>query len=281
MRKVKRICYERSSKRFCYDALFISQEVFKILSPFRVKLLSVIRDNPYITASEIAKKIGVDVFKIYYHLNVLNKYGLIDIEEKKIGNLIEKKYSLGVDALFYPMVKPSVEKYISKQIVIVVGSPDPHGQFNLRARDGFLAGEIAGFLGNKGYDVHVVLDVDHEHADDIIYVVIGGPLTNSLSYKLNAKLKIKYSEDKHYRSIHSTLSRAEYSDENISLIAKKDNYVIVSGINISSTTVGIFALKDVFDDILKHKEAYLLLEGIDEDSDGIMEKYNVLERHYL
>jgi len=108
---------------------------------------------------EIAKKLGVHEQKVYYHIRKLAKAGVITIvrEEEKKG-AIAKYYramssAFGIELPFgYTNVKTHTFTYMAEQLQqffspfigkdgnfygkIVVGSPDPHGSFKARARDG-------------------------------------------------------------------------------------------------------------------------------------------------
>lgn len=68
-------------------------ETLKVLAdPFRNQILEVLAARP-MTVNQIAEKLGVQPSKLYYHVNLLEKHGLIQVVETSIkANIIEKQY---------------------------------------------------------------------------------------------------------------------------------------------------------------------------------------------
>jgi DNA-binding transcriptional ArsR family regulator len=63
-----------------------------IADPLRLQIIEVLMQDP-LTVKEIANKLGLAASKLYYHVNTLEKYGLIQLVDTTIhGNLIEKHY---------------------------------------------------------------------------------------------------------------------------------------------------------------------------------------------
>jgi len=287
--------YENEGKKYPFKGLVIDEEQMRVISnPKRIKILELLIKKGLLSGEEIASLMNEDVFSIYYHLRKLEESGLIHIKERiHVRNFEEKKYSFNVDALVLFLNRDfETKSFIRDQDsafkgVIVVGSPDAHGKFNLRARDGYLAGILSHFLGNMGWDIDVALDTlfDKEEYESKNYIfVIGGPLTNMTTYELNKRMKVYYDEKMHYRSIRSEITKNQYNEENIALIGKiKMNdlwYVLLSGINIVSTELSINAFKSLYNEIINsEEEQYFVIEGIDKDSDGRIEHYEILERY--
>lgn len=70
-------------------------ETLKVAAdPLRNQIMELIVPAP-ITVSEIAGKLGLTPNKLYYHMNLLEKHGFIQVVETEVrGNLIEKTYWL-------------------------------------------------------------------------------------------------------------------------------------------------------------------------------------------
>ncbi len=261
------------------DAILLS-------NPLRLKILSLI-GNGVSTAYDIAKELDEDLYNIYYHLRFLEKSGLVSVEKEERRGFVAKYYTLKYDALLFLLSKGR-KLHTEKTISIVVGSPDAHGKFDLRARDGFLAGYIGNYLGSKGYDVRVFLDtlydMDKNEEEDVV-ICIGGPLTNTLTYKLNKLIKVRFDEKSHYRTIISDITKKHYSDESIGIVIKMyyedKQYIILSGTSLYSTEGVVYVFRDFISNLLNHdlKEKYYVLNILDKDSDGKPDNYEILEEY--
>lgn len=63
-----------------------------IADPLRLQILEVLLPTP-LTVKQIAERLGLGASKLYYHINILEKYKIIQVVETNvIGNLIEKRY---------------------------------------------------------------------------------------------------------------------------------------------------------------------------------------------
>ncbi len=63
-----------------------------ISDPLRSQIYDLCADRPH-TVREIAGKLGLSPTRLYYHINLLEKHGLILVDEtRRVGNLIEKRY---------------------------------------------------------------------------------------------------------------------------------------------------------------------------------------------
>jgi len=61
--------------------------------PIRVQIIEMLIDQPQ-TVREMAVKLGLSPSKLYYHINMLEKQGLILVTEtRQVANLIEKQYA--------------------------------------------------------------------------------------------------------------------------------------------------------------------------------------------
>jgi DNA-binding transcriptional ArsR family regulator len=63
-----------------------------IADPLRLQILEVLIPAP-LTVKQMAEKLGLGASKLYYHVNTLEKHGLVQVVETQVhGNLIEKRY---------------------------------------------------------------------------------------------------------------------------------------------------------------------------------------------
>ncbi len=63
-----------------------------ITDPMRNQIMDVLTHAP-MTVTQVAKKLGLETSKLYYHINLLEKHGFIQVVDTTLhGNLIEKHY---------------------------------------------------------------------------------------------------------------------------------------------------------------------------------------------
>jgi DNA-binding transcriptional ArsR family regulator len=64
-----------------------------VSDPVRAQILELLIDHR-LTVSDVAVKLGLSASKLYYHFNLLEKHGLIQVAEtRQVANLIEKLYT--------------------------------------------------------------------------------------------------------------------------------------------------------------------------------------------
>ncbi len=68
-------------------------ETLKVIAdPIRNQILDVLLSKPQ-NVKEVAEKLGLAPSKLYYHFNMLEKFGLLQVvETRQVSNLIEKYY---------------------------------------------------------------------------------------------------------------------------------------------------------------------------------------------
>ena len=68
-------------------------DTLKVVSdPLRIQILEVLAPEPQ-SVNQIAEKMGLSPSKLYYHVNMLEKHGLIQMVDTTVhGNIIEKHY---------------------------------------------------------------------------------------------------------------------------------------------------------------------------------------------
>jgi len=115
--------------------------------------------------SELAVKLGIHEQNLYYHINHMLKSGILEVAQRKeIRGTVAKKlkptsmnFSISLSKDWQPLAKLTKQRKKTKiesfyknfelqgrfNGKIVVGSPDPHGPFKARARDGHYATDLS------------------------------------------------------------------------------------------------------------------------------------------
>ncbi len=293
------------------------QKFRNIISNVKLKILKLLskEDLPPI---EIARRLDVPEQNVYYHIKELEKAGIVKIVKTvNIRGTLAKFYTLHAESLVldfserYEKMNQNILKDVQNEklleffyphiengkmnSIFVVGSPDPHGPYQVRARDGHYAVDLAFFLGRFVTDsdhFSVKLDVDvkaekiYEHSNMIL---IGGVLTNTITQEINKYLKVKFSEKEFpFRAIYSENTKKFYEEETIGLIAKIPNpfneeksIIVFAGTRFSGTKASIMGVTKFYEEILKdyegEKEWYRVVLGKDMDADGKIDSIEVIE----
>jgi DNA-binding transcriptional ArsR family regulator len=279
-------------------------------SELAIKIVKLLAAQPMYPV-EIAKHLKVHEQKVYYHIRNLEKAGIIKVvrEEGRQGAVAryystekpalilrfremeatQKIFQMKSDARFLnPIIQDS-----TLNALIVVGSPDPHGPEKARSRDGYYGMDLALFLGTfLSYvpQLNVKLDTEVRESDlkNNNLILIGGPVVNRITGLANAKLPVRFDRDEHW-SIKSTLSGNSYPTDESGLIVKakspfnpEKSVLVVAGKRHSGTRAAIVAFLKHFGDIsrgnLHNRNVHAkVVEGIDLDSDGIIDDAEVRE----
>ncbi|MDI6721839.1 MAG: helix-turn-helix domain-containing protein, partial [Candidatus Aenigmarchaeota archaeon] len=254
---------------------------------------------------EVAKRLNLHEQKVYYHFRQLEKKGFIKVvgrEEK--GAAFAKIYALEKPAFFMrfaeyeqservPKSNPFLEPFVVNgqlNAKIVIGSSDPHGPERARSRDAGYAVELGLFLGTfllKVEKMSVFQDIDlreHDLKDNLI--VIGGPVTNRVSRLLNEKLPINFDRKK---NVYSSLSQRTYYLDETGIIIKIKNpfdetkqILYFAGKRYMGTRAAIIAairhLNELERGNTKNPKVFAkVVEGMDEDGDGVVDSVQFME----
>ena len=261
-------------------------------------------------ASNLAKGLKENEQKIFYHLR--------NLEKAKVIEIIRKETIRGAIANIYSLKSPSfvikfkdfetaqkiaelehqpgfLEPFIEDgklNSLFVVGSPDPHGPEKARSRDGYYGIDLALFLGtflNYIPDLSVKLDTEVKEEDlQTNLILLGGPVVNSISAKINNKLPIKFDKENNW-DITSTISGKTYHSDETGVVVKIKNpfnskkfILLVAGKRHSGTRALMIAFLKHFKELAKgnkfnNKIFAKVIEGIDMDYDGIVDTIEVLE----
>lgn len=262
-------------------------------------------------AMELAKKLKVNEQKVYYHIRNLEKSHIIS-ETKSC--IVE-----GATAHYYGLKEPAFvirfKEFETTQRIkelevqpksflepfiedgkfnsnIIVGSPDPHGPDKARSRDGYYGIDLALFFGtflNHISNLHVKLDTETRTEDlQNNLILIGGPVVNTITEKVNNKLHIKFDKSNNWNIVSTISNKVYHSDETGVIIKQKNPFnkkmhiLVVAGKRYAGTKAVMIAFLKYFKELIKgnkydNKIFAKVVEGVDLDSDGIVDDVEILE----
>lgn len=254
---------------------------------------------------DVARELGVNEQLVYYHMAKLKECGLVEEAgtERRRG-ATATRYSLVADGFVIllrrrelgfttPALSPIFEELLrsGNHILMVLGSPEPHGPFRGRGRDHYLAARLAYALGaSYGSTVKLDIALDTDPRLDLSkggIIVVGGPAANMLAARLNEHLPIHFDERRGFALI-SKCSRRVYSDDNHGVIELVENpfgggrILLIAGVHLPGTKAAFAALfkqgtllaePNAHDDgVIAH-----VVEGVDSDGDGEVDDAVLLE----
>jgi DNA-binding transcriptional ArsR family regulator len=289
---------EKNGKLFRLKAKTLDTRAIKALSnSTRMKILKML-SKKQMYSGEIASKLRIDNQKAHYHIKELLKSGLIAKSEiKEVKGTFAKLYRLNAHNLFYSfkeeiapykdykdknLLNPFIEEGMLKA-KIIVGSPDPHGPYKVRARDGHYATALALYLGKNSLfeGFPIVLDIDWDIKRNEHIILIGGPISNIITNKVNKGLKKHFLTGK----IRGIKGNKIYTEDNIGLIAKANNpynnsqVLLFAGNSAIGTKAAIMAFIDEKKMVAERisREFYMIVQGFDLDGDGKIDNIELLE----
>jgi DNA-binding transcriptional ArsR family regulator len=300
-------------------AVFENPEKLKsVLNKLSWKILQLLSEKE-MYPMEIARKLEVHEQKVYYHIRKLAKAGAIKVvrEEEKKG-ATAKYYrvtfpAMGVELPFgyqkierFPVtnIDAKMKQFLSPLIKdcvfdgkIVVGSPDPHGPFKAKARDGHYAAYLTLFLGQfvdlpEDFPIKLDVDVKAEKEENNNLILVGGPGTNLITQELNEFLPIRFNmmPSEHgflLGGLVSEKTKKVYTADNIGLIAKisnpwnrKKSVIVLAGNKAVGTKACVLALTKFWKKTLSkfsEEKFAVVIQGFDLDGDGKVDSIEVLE----
>ncbi|MDA3855305.1 MAG: S-layer protein [Candidatus Woesearchaeota archaeon] len=303
-----KILKEEKNKNYALDTCEIDIENIENLNNKVIReILKLISEEP-MYPKQIAKALNVHEQNIYYYIKKLEKTKIIEIERKEnINGTNANFYTTSSDSFFFRFkdfrettsihekesnyLNPFIEKGELNSI-IVVGSPDPHGPQKARSRDGYFGMDLALFLGsflNYVPNSKVMLDteISQKQIEDNNLIVIGGPIVNKVTLEINDQMPIFFDEEK--KGIYSNITKKTYFNDEIGIINKISNpynkdkkILIVAGLRNAGTKSAILSFLKYFSNIkggniFDSKIESKVVEGIDLDSDGIVDDVEFLE----
>lgn len=223
-------------------------------------------------AKNIAKILNLTEQKVHYHLAKLRDAGLLTptgVKSIKRGRAklfapIANQFVLSLakhgiapkETAFNKIISGSFCKngeFIGK---IIVGSAEPHGRYDAISRDGFLTGELCWYLGN--YITSKIGFVPNYVSTDVIYekafgkrgtnlILIGGPITNTLTAHFNPALKSKF--DIYFSENRIRHKNKDFSHPAHGLVALFQNpeapdlwILVLAGVRSLGTRAAIYAI---------------------------------------
>ncbi len=296
----------------------LASEVSEIRNPRKLKAItSELGWKIYLELSkspsspvDIAKKLKLHEQKVYYHINQLRKGDLIRLvrtEERqgaltkfyaaKPGALVVMHENLEThkfkqDAETVPEI---LSDFISSGRVnfkIVVGSPDPHGQYKARGSDSCCAIDLALFLGSFTNSVSAAnykLDTEMRESDyKQNLVVVGGPKANTITAALNENLKVRMDENDDWNIVSKSSGHSYGEDDNGFIAIIKNPWdvtkkiIIFAGRRFPGTRATVIAFVKHLGEITKGnkydpRSSTKVVKGIDYDGDGVVDDVEFLE----
>lgn len=285
-----------------------------LLNDTRWKILQMIAERPRYPA-EIADHLDVHEQNVYYHVRALADDGFITVDrEEERGGAVAKYYTVTDHgfALELPQGREHIDDLSTMQesqilhtffqpfiqdgsiaARIVVGSPDPHGPHQVRARDTHLAADLGLFLGQFGQYTgkHTVHDTTLKAAGDYAgnLLLLGGPLTNMVTAAVNEDLPIRFdTADFPFRKVVAEPSGTTYTDDAVGFICRIPNphdpgsiIVVVAGVRMKGTNAAVQALTEDYETVLGAYDGGerwgVVVKGKDMDGDGTIDAVDVLE----
>jgi DNA-binding CsgD family transcriptional regulator len=277
-------------------------------APLATRILQLLAESPSYP-KEIARTLKVHEQLVYYHVRRLEKARIIrHARSEARQGALANYYELAAPALavaftpFAPAAKlpgGGGEGFLAPFIEdgrlnarIIVGSPDPHGPDMARSRDGYYGMDIALFLGTFLTSVgELTVRLDTEVTEDDLrrnLILIGGPIVNTVTGRINEKLPVRFDPQKHW-AVHSTLSGTHYHEDAAGVIVRAKNpfnprahVLLLAGKRSSGTRAVITAFLRHFAELAKgnrHKPDIFakVVQGVDRDADGIIDDAQVLE----
>jgi DNA-binding transcriptional ArsR family regulator len=318
--KKKRLLSGESTQLKAKDiAVFEDPERLKsVLNKLSWKILQQLSEQE-MYPMEVARKLKVHEQKVYYHIRKLTKAGVIKVvrEEEKKG-AVAKYYkatfpAMGIELPFgyqkisrFPATTTDekIKKFLSPFIKdgdfdgkIVVGSPDPHGPFKAKARDGHYAAYLTLFLGQlvdlpEDFLIKLDVDVKAEKEESNNLILVGGPGTNLITQEFNKFLPIRFNmmPSEHgflLGGLFSEKTKKVYTADNMGLIARianpwNDNkrVIVLAGNKAVGTKACVLALTKFWKKTLKNfgdERFVAVIQGFDLDGDGKVDSIEVLE----
>jgi len=301
---------ETDAGQKAYEVLHLEPKKLNVLnSELSLKILQELARRPS-CAMDIARRLKQHEQKIYYHLRRLEEAGII--------KLLRKEDRVGATAKIYGVMQPylAVKLFEGEHLTdvktkareidffkpfiedgrldatIIVGSPDPHGEYGAQASDGSAAIDLALYLGSLVNKVSPNYKLDTEaRKRDLAgnLILIGGPKANIVIDKVNKSMPV-YFDTKHDFNIVSSLTKSTYAGDEIGIAVKMknpfaksgDKYILViSGKRFKGTRAAILSIVKKMRELQRGNRLddgfARIVRGIDKDADGIIDDVEFLE----
>lgn len=307
------ITYQHQNQTKQLQTQELTQKQLKALNnKHRQKIIQKLSQKPNYPA-KIAKELQISKQKCHYHFKKLQEAQLVEKtqQENIKGGTATKYQPTNPSYTYIPnknkgkqhqqlknnqkiqnFLKPLITENKKLNGHIVTGSPDKHGEDQVRSRDNHLAGEIMHKIGNYTQTtlkdtVKLDTQINNSQKYEQNMLLLGGILTNTVSRKYNQKFPAHFNEDQFpYREIQTPQN--QYTDENTGIITKTRHpenrhhrLFMIAGVSHRGTKAATLAFKDL-EKTLKNYQSqeqyYIIVEGLDIDGDGELDDYKVIEK---
>lgn len=257
--------------------------------------------------TEVAKKLGVNEQKVFYHIRKMEKAGIAEVvkrEEKK--GAVAKYYGIAQPALSFVLeqrfedftfeknVPPFLKEFYDKgrpNFVLVVGSPDPHGPYKARSLEAAPIGDLALFLGSACSQPELITKLDTEMREgdkEQNLILLGGPRVNLLTLEINKHLPIEFIGEGEWR-LKSNITGKEYFGDEVGVIEKVSNplhagskIIVIGGNRRGGTRAAIISLIKYCEKINEGNSSETrvkarVVSGADLDGDGVVDSIEFME----
>lgn len=296
--------------RIAYDSLILSDpKAFGSLNnKLALKIIKSLAESPA-CALDVARKLKVNEQKIYYHINKLEKAGIVyTISNERRQGMIAKIYSVVSPVIAAKLfekgveVKENINLNVSQDIIhffdpfiqngllnakIIIGTPLPHGPYGATARHDTALFDFGIYLGrvlneSNGFNYHLDTNVSDSDLKKFNLILIGNSKANSITYKVNSYLPVYFDETKDFQ-ITSKLTSQTYNYDYDAVIIKTANpfnadkkLLLLAGKRSIGLVSAILAIKNHISEILegnaKNKNIIAkVVTGLDRDSDGLID----------
>jgi hypothetical protein len=190
------------------------------------------------------------------------------------------------------VVSPLLDRLFSegREVVMVLGSPEPHGPFRGRGRDHYLAAQLAYAIGasyGSRARLRVALDTDPKlDLSSTNIIVVGGPAANMVAARLNDSLPVRFDPERGFALV-SRCSGRIYSDDNCGVVELVETpegglALLLAGVHLPGTKAAFTALLKLGRRLAEpnaHDERFIahVVEGVDADGDGEVDEVSLLE----
>jgi DNA-binding transcriptional ArsR family regulator len=289
------------------------KELAAAVSPGALRILELLAASPSYPKA-LASRLKVHEQNVYYHIHRLVRAGLIRVvREEAVKGAVAKHYGVEHDALALvvrPLARTQKVSYTKEAHLrflhpfiregrfdglVVMGSPEPHGPMKSRAKDGAAVAQLGLYLGAfLASSPGACVKLDTEMRDEDLrsnLIVIGGPGVNTVAARLNSRLPVRLERHQSdvFTAFVSTVSQRIYPEESTGVVVKAPNpfakgkqVLVLMGRRWAGTRAAVLALLQRFDEICagnsrNPKVMARVVEGVDMDSDGMVDAVEMLE----
>ncbi|HVL47760.1 MAG TPA: S-layer protein [Candidatus Thermoplasmatota archaeon] len=280
------------------------------LSPQAWAILRALVEGPA-TLAEVARRCRVGSQRAHYHLRQMARSGLVSASRRAgergardvtVYDVEDGGFAVALREMApAPKIagaKPGERRYLAPFVVdgslhatIVVGSPEPHGPYKARSKDGAHAIQLGLFLGTYlTFPPEGSVKLDTEIREDDLkrnLILVGGPAVNAVTARMNDGLPVRFEHHEAagvpYGAVVSDASRRTYLEDEIGVIVRAPNplsreheILLLAGRRYTGTRAAVLAFTTRFDEVARGNAFRpgtdaRIVEGVDADADGVVD----------